>query len=107
MADRTVRAVLDYCFADLDVHRVEATISPDNDAAIRLLESLGFRCESGRLRGRIMVGGTHRDLVMYGLLDEDWTAAGPDASPDAAKGQSIMALEMAVPGWGLAWRSRA
>lgn len=94
-----VRAVLDYCFAALAVHRVEATISPDNDAAIRLLESLGFRCESGRLRGRIKVGGTYRDLVMYGLLDEDRVAVGPDTSPDIGDGRSATAVELAAPGW--------
>ena len=66
---------LRYCFEDLAMHRLEATIVPDNSAGIRFAESLGFQRESGVLRDRLLVGEEYRDIVMYGLLDAAWHAA--------------------------------
>ena len=63
---------LRYCFADLAMHRVEATIVPDNAAGIVFAESLGFERESGVLRDRLRVDEDYRDIVMYGLLEAAW-----------------------------------
>jgi RimJ/RimL family protein N-acetyltransferase len=63
--------VLKYCFETLDLHRIEATIEPQNVAAIRLAESCGFRKESGLLRDRIYVEQTFRSVVMYGLIRKE------------------------------------
>lgn len=69
-------AFLDHCFADLDTHRIEAVIEPANGRSIRLAEGLGFRSE-GLMRGRLCVEGRFRDVTMYGLLAEDWSANRP------------------------------
>lgn len=70
-------AVLDHCFGALDVHRVEATVEPENLASRRLLERLGFACESSGMRDRLRVGAAYRTMMMYGLLAPDWKAARP------------------------------
>ena len=73
-----VGGLLDYCFAELRVHRVEALIHPDNAASIRLVERLGFRCEGGPLRDYWRVGDGYMDVMVYGLIDGDrpWPAEG-------------------------------
>jgi ribosomal-protein-alanine N-acetyltransferase len=75
MMREAVQPLLRYCFEDLGMHRIEATIVPDNLAGIRFAESLGFQQESGILRDRLRVGEDYRDIVMYGLLHATWQAA--------------------------------
>jgi [ribosomal protein S5]-alanine N-acetyltransferase len=65
-------ALLDHFFRAFDVHRVEATVEPDNLPSRRLLEGLGFVCESNGMRDRIRVGDSYRTMAMYGLLAPDW-----------------------------------
>ena len=62
---------LAYCFGELDTHRIEAEIAPDNRASVRLAERLGFQRE-GLLRDRQFVNGEPRDMAMYALLRTDW-----------------------------------
>ncbi len=66
--------LIDYCFEALAMHRIEVTVCPDNVAAVRFTESLGFRREGGPLRDRSLVQGQYRDLLLYGLLERDWRA---------------------------------
>lgn len=61
---------LDFLFADLGLHRVEAATLPHNLASRRLLEKTGFR-EEGRGRGYLRIAGQWQDHVLYGLLAED------------------------------------
>ena len=70
-------ALLDHLFRAFDVHRVEATVEPDNMASRRLLEGLGFVCEGDGLRDRIRVGDAYRTMAMYGLLAPDWIRRNP------------------------------
>ena len=65
-------ALLDHFFRAFDAHRVEATVEPDNLPSRRLLEGLGFVCESNGMRDRIRVGDSYRTMAMYGLLAPDW-----------------------------------
>lgn len=69
---RAVAAVLDFGYARMRLHRIEADVSPDNAASVRLLENLGFRRE-GLLRERWLVGGEKQDSLMLGLLAGDRT----------------------------------
>ena len=55
--------------------RVFADADPENRASIKLLESLGFKLE-GRLRAEWEMHIGIRDSLIYGLLVEEWTAAG-------------------------------
>jgi [ribosomal protein S5]-alanine N-acetyltransferase len=72
-----LQALLTYCFAALDVHRVEAMVHPDNTPSLRLVERLGFRPEGGPLRDFWRVGDRFESVMVYGLLrgEEAWAKA--------------------------------
>jgi RimJ/RimL family protein N-acetyltransferase len=93
MSDAT-RTRVTYRFKDLDTHRVEATIQPENVASIRHAESLGFRREVV-LRDRSLVDGTYRrrDVRALGKTSSASEALGSDrlacaASASASSGPS-------------------
>jgi [ribosomal protein S5]-alanine N-acetyltransferase len=70
IATEAVSAMLDFCFGELGLHRVQAFIHPDNTASCKLVEKLGFRCE-GQLRDNLRVGDSWRDDMLYALLETD------------------------------------
>jgi ribosomal-protein-alanine N-acetyltransferase len=72
LTSEALGAVLAHCFETLGSNRVEATIHPENHAAARLAEQFGFRCEGGPLRQRKLVAGEYRDVMIYGLLRQEW-----------------------------------
>ena len=72
LMSEALTALLGYCFEQLAMQRIEVTTSPDNAAAIRLIERLGFRFEGGPMRRRQKVGDVFRDLSMYALLRDEW-----------------------------------
>ncbi len=63
--------LVNFCFYDLNLHRLEADVDPQNTSSIKLLERLGFRKE-GYLRERWHVGGEIQDALFYGLLKNEW-----------------------------------
>jgi [ribosomal protein S5]-alanine N-acetyltransferase len=69
-----LRALLDFAFDTLDLHRIEADVDPRNAASIRVLERLHFRRE-GHLRERYHMLGEVQDAYWYGLLKAEWKAA--------------------------------
>jgi predicted acetyltransferase len=71
IATEAVSAMLDFCFGELHLHRVQAFIQPDNTASRKLVEKLGFRSE-GLLRDNLRVGGAWRDEMLFALLETDW-----------------------------------
>lgn len=70
IATEAVSAMLDFCFGELGLHRVQAFIHPDNTASRRLIEKLGFSCE-GLLRDNLRVGDVWRNDLLYALLETD------------------------------------
>jgi ribosomal-protein-alanine N-acetyltransferase len=70
IATEAVSAMLDFCFDEMGLHRVQAFIHPDNAASLRLAEKLGFRRE-GLLRDNLRVGDVWRDDLLYALLESD------------------------------------
>lgn len=67
-----LRAGINIMFDDLELHRIEALVLPDNKASIRILENLGFVRE-GLLRDKIQIQNKWCDHYIYGLLKEDFT----------------------------------
>ena len=63
------RAVMDYAFGVLELHRVEAACIPSNDASRALLEKLGFEQE-GVARSYLKIDGVWRDHVLYALIND-------------------------------------
>lgn len=63
--------ILHYAFAVLELQRVSAYAHPDNTRSLRALERLGFVRE-GTLRHWHVHRGDPRDVVILGLLREEW-----------------------------------
>jgi ribosomal-protein-alanine N-acetyltransferase len=70
-----VALVVDHCFGPVRLHRLEATVRPENAASLRVLEKLGFR-EEGLFRRYLDVDGAWRDHLCYALTVEDLPAGG-------------------------------
>jgi len=66
-------SLINFCFGDLRLHRLEADVDPENLSSIKMLERLGFQKE-GYLRERWLVGGGVQDSLYYGLLASEWHA---------------------------------
>lgn len=83
--------VIDHCFGDARLHRVEANIRPENVASRRVVQKLGFRLEGTRER-YIHIAGAWCDHLSYALTVEDvpggvlprWLAAGGGARLSSA-----------------------
>ena len=61
---------VDHCFGPVGLHRVEATVRPENMASRRVLDKLGFRQEGLHLR-YLDVAGSWRDHFVYAITEED------------------------------------
>ena len=66
-----VTALLEFCFHNLNLNRIEADIDPRNTASAGGLLKLGFMLE-GLLRERWIVDNEVSDTALYGLLLKDW-----------------------------------
>ncbi|HET6230306.1 MAG TPA: GNAT family N-acetyltransferase [Longimicrobiaceae bacterium] len=67
LATEAVRALLDFGFAAMGLHSVEAQVDPGNAGSIRTLERLGFVRE-GHLRENYFMHGVFNDTLVYSLL---------------------------------------
>lgn len=65
-----VALVVDHCFAEVGLHRVEVGIRPENEPSLRLARKLGFR-EEGRAERFLWIDGGWRDHVIFALTTED------------------------------------
>lgn len=63
-----VTAALDFAFAHMRLHRVEAMIHVENTRSQRLVDGLGFQRE-GLLRGNFSHNGQYHDHYLYALLE--------------------------------------
>jgi len=57
---------VDHCFRSMGMHRLEASIRPENVASRRVVEKLGFR-EEGLRRAYLHIDGGWRDHIAYAL----------------------------------------
>lgn len=71
IAREATSLALGWAFAGLGLHRVSASIDPDNEGSRRLLLRHGFRLE-GRLRQSYFVGDKVTDEELFGLLASEW-----------------------------------
>ena len=71
IAGEAVRAVIEYGFTAMKLHRVEVRAIADNHRSVRLLERLGFQRE-GTLREYSLEDDlAFHDSAVYGLLSTD------------------------------------
>ncbi len=65
-------SALVYAFETLHVHKLSGQVLDTNAASVRFHERLGFSLE-GRLREHVFIESTHRDLLCFGLLHNEWS----------------------------------
>ncbi len=61
---------VDHCFGTVGLHRLEATVQPDNGASLSVLHKLGFR-EEGLLKRYMDVNNAWRDHILLALTIEE------------------------------------
>jgi len=70
-ATEAARALLDFGFRELKLHRISATADVENQASWRVLERIGMKRE-GLLRKDKFIRGEWRDFYLYAILEEDF-----------------------------------
>lgn len=73
MRDGLIQAI-GHAFNELNLHRLEANIQPQNTRSIRLVEGLGFRLE-GYSPKYLKVSGRWRDHERWAVLASEWRPA--------------------------------
>lgn len=68
---KALSMLLDHGFNNLKFHRLEGEVYEYNLVSIRLMEQFGFRLE-GRLRQAKQYRGKFHDILVYGLLAEEY-----------------------------------
>lgn len=58
-------------FGEMGAHRLWLDVMDDNERAQHVYKKLGF-VEEGRLRKAAKRGDQWRDLILFGMLDEEW-----------------------------------
>ncbi|HEY6422245.1 MAG TPA: GNAT family protein [Pseudonocardiaceae bacterium] len=72
IATAAVALAVDHAFRPVGLHRIEATVRPENAASLRVLAKLGFRDE-GLLQRYLEVDGAWRDHRLLALTAEEVT----------------------------------
>tara|TARA_Y100000310_G_scaffold342243_1_gene444552 strand:- start:9172 stop:9696 length:525 start_codon:yes stop_codon:yes gene_type:complete len=67
----SAKALINYCFKSMKLHKIYADTTPGNIGAQKLLKRLGFKLE-GRIRDRRKIKGKWVDELDYGLLNKEW-----------------------------------
>lgn len=67
---RAVRAAVQFAFATLRLHRIEAACLPHNEPSIRLLQRVGFQRE-GYARAYLRINGIWQDHLLFALIETD------------------------------------
>lgn len=68
-----LRAVLRFCFEELELNRVEAFHYAENRASGKVMQKSGMQYE-GKGRQEAKVKGSFCDVEHYGILKKDWEA---------------------------------
>ncbi len=83
-ATEAVRAMLDYAFGALALHRIAGVSDVRNQGSIRVLERLGFRREGHTVQA-FWNKGTWVDEYLYAMLRDEWLHQAPAQSTAQTK----------------------
>lgn len=75
-ATEAVGLLLDFMFRERRNHKCEVEVYAFNEPSLALHRALGFR-EEGRLRDHEFSAGRHHDVVVLGVLAEEWLSRRP------------------------------
>ncbi|MCX4907330.1 GNAT family N-acetyltransferase [Streptomyces sp. NBC_00878] len=75
-AAEAVVMLLRFMFAERRYHKCEARVFAHNEGSLALHRRLGF-VEEGRLRDHVFLAGGHHDLVLLGLLADEFAELHP------------------------------
>jgi len=70
---RACRRFFDFAFDDLGMHRIELSAASGNVRSRAVAERLGMR-QDGVIRDGVRTPEGFRDLVVYGILEDEWRA---------------------------------
>ena len=73
-------AALAYAFDELNLHRINSDTLDYNFFSLKLQKTLGFKQE-GIQRKRVFKNGNYHDLIILGLLNEEFTRYEDGAAP--------------------------
>jgi [ribosomal protein S5]-alanine N-acetyltransferase len=79
-ASETASLLISAGFRELGLHRIHTGVFPDNPRSMRVLRRLGFRRE-GRAREDRVVDRRYRDLILFGLLRQEFRPFRPRRTP--------------------------
>lgn len=74
-AAEAATAVMDFGFAQLELHRVGSQCFSRNKESARVMQKIGLRYE-GCMRGAFLKNGVHEDMLVFGQVREDWKERG-------------------------------
>lgn len=95
--------LLDLAFSRLHLRRVTTYFRQDNEISSRMIRKAAFR-EEGRLRKAWLCNGRQLDMIVAGVLREEWTEH-REALRAALDSQTV--LKLAYDGNQYAWPSHA
>lgn len=78
IAFKSLVKVIDYLFREVNLNRVECKILEDNIASRKTAEKVGMK-EEGVLRHAVFKSGIFKNLMLYGMLQEDFVFFEKDA----------------------------
>jgi ribosomal-protein-alanine N-acetyltransferase len=70
LTPRAVAMAMDFCFAEMQLHRIEINIRPENTASLAVVRKLGLRDEGLRPR-YLHINGEWRDHRSYAMTAEE------------------------------------
>lgn len=76
VVSRALGLVLAWAFGELALERMELTALPENEAVPHIAEKFGYSFE-GTLRKRNFERGRRVDLLLWGLLRDEWSGSTP------------------------------
>lgn len=68
---QAVKAVMGFGFSRMELHRIEATVTPINTPSLGLLRKLKFKKE-GILREQKLLHGKYHDAIMLSMLQREY-----------------------------------
>ena len=72
IATEALRAMMQFGFETMHLHRINVDTRMDNIASVRLMQKLGFRHEGVRRECVRNEDGSYQDWGLYGMLENEY-----------------------------------